>query len=67
MSNDDDVARWLGAKEAGRYLGFSRDWVEVRAHPWQDEPVPGRIRFKKARSDGRRRYYVPDLEAQLEE
>jgi hypothetical protein len=56
---------WLGAKEAGRYIGFSSDWVEVRAMPWQSEPVAGRIRFKRSKSDGRRRYYVPDLEAQL--
>ena len=28
-----DVAMWLGAKEAGRYIGFSADWVEVRAMP----------------------------------
>lgn len=56
---------WLGPKDAGAYLGFSPDWIEVRAHPWQDEPVEGRIRYKCAKSDGRRRYYVPDLEAQL--
>jgi hypothetical protein len=62
-----DVAMWLGAKEAGRYIGFSADWVEVRAMPWESEPVDRRIRFKRSKSDGRRRYYVPDLEAQLEE
>jgi hypothetical protein len=60
-----DIARWLGAADAGRYLGYSRDWVERRALEWQDKPASDRIRYKKARSDGRRRYFVPDLEAQL--
>ena len=64
-----DVAMWLGPKEAERYIGFSADWVEVRAIPWPKDgkPIEGRIRFKKSKSDGRRRYYVPDLEAQLRE
>jgi hypothetical protein len=61
----DDVARWLGPKEAGRYVGYSPEWVEVRATPWEDDPVDGRIRFKLSRSDGRRRYFVPDLRLRL--
>jgi hypothetical protein len=66
MHDVGDIAMWLGSKEAGRYLGFSADWVEVRAIPWQPEYVEGRIRYKTSKTDGRRRYYVRDLEGQLE-
>jgi hypothetical protein len=58
------IAMWLGATDAGRYLGYSATWIEARALKWQDEPMDQRIRYKLAKSDGRRRYYVPDLDAQ---
>jgi hypothetical protein len=62
---EDDILMWLGPKEAGRYLGYSPRWIEVRATPWEKNPVDGRIRFKISKADGRRRYCVPDLELQL--
>lgn len=61
-----DVAMWLGGKAAGLFIGYSRDWVEVRAHPWQKQPVDGRVRYKTMRGSGDRKYYRPDLEAFLE-
>jgi hypothetical protein len=53
---------WLGGKDSGRYIGYSRDWVEIRAYPWQPDHVPDRIRFKKMRKTGDRKYYRPDLD-----
>lgn len=58
----DDVAMWLGGKSAGQYLGYSRDWVEIRAHPWQEEHVPDRIRYKLMRNTRDRKYFRPDLD-----
>lgn len=60
------VSMWLGGRDAGAYLGYSRDWVEIRAIKWQPEHVPGRVRYKKNRQNGDRKYYVPDLEWFLE-
>ena len=62
-----EYSKWLGGKAAGAYIGYSRDWVEVRAVPWPKDglPVPSRIRFKINSENGDRRYYVPDLEVFL--
>jgi hypothetical protein len=57
------ITMWLGGREAGAYVGRSRDWVETWATPWVDEPVSGRIRFKYEGAD--RRYYRPDLDDRL--
>jgi hypothetical protein len=59
------ICMWLGGKDAGIYLGRSRDWVEIRAIPWSDEPVPGRIRYGLDADNGGHRYYVPDLDAMV--
>ena len=58
---------WVGGKDAGAYIGYSRDWVEGRAVEWplDDQPVEGRIRHKYNRENGDRKYYVPDLDAFL--
>ena len=60
---------WLGGKDAGEYLGVSRDFVEERAVAWVDEPVPGMLRYKhmvtKSNGEPIRRYFVPDLDALL--
>ena len=53
----------LGGHDAGAYVGRSRDWVETWAAPWDDKPIPSRIRFKYEGAD--RRYYRPDLDAKL--
>ena len=67
MNIDNDGAMWLGGKDAGRYLGYSRDWVEIRAIEWplDGKPVEGRIRYQYNRENGDRRYYRPDLDAFL--
>ncbi len=56
---------WLGGKDASDYLGYSRDWLEIRALEWpmDDQPVPGRFRYQYNPETGDRRYYVPDLDA----
>jgi hypothetical protein len=45
----------LGGHDAGAYVGRSRDWVETWAAPWDDKPIPSRVRFKYEGAD--RRYY----------
>ena len=64
----NEIATWLGGKEAGQYIGYSRDWIEVRATAWplNGLPVPGRIRYKTVKGCGNRKYYRPDLDAFLE-
>ncbi len=63
----NEIAMWLGGKDAGLYIGYSRDWVECRGLEWplDDKPVPGRIRYKYNQENGNRRYYRPDLDAFL--
>ena len=60
---------FLGGKEAGLLIGFSRDTIERRATPWEDEPVPFKVRYLEAVLDKRgkpvRRYYRPDVLALL--
>lgn len=62
-------ADWRSRSGAADFLDVSTDTIERRAVPWQDEPVPGKIRFKLLRlgEDTRqeRRYYQQDLEALL--
>jgi hypothetical protein len=67
MISENDVAMWLGGKNAGAYLGYSRDWVEVRALPWQPHPIDGRVRYRKMRGSGDRKYFRPDLDLFLED
>ena len=56
-------AIWLGVTDAGKYMRRSSEWIEVRATPWEDEPVQGRFRYKLNPENGDRRYYVADLDA----
>jgi hypothetical protein len=60
---------WLSRKEAARKVSLSVDTIERRSVPWQDEPVPGKLRYKllKLGEDTRqeRRYFEPDVEALL--
>jgi len=60
---------WLSLGGAADYMGVSEDTIGRRAIPWQDAPVPGRVRYKllKLGENTRmeRRYYVPDLETLL--
>jgi hypothetical protein len=64
-----EIAMWLGGKEAGMYIGFSRDYVEDRAVPWRDHHVPYKVRYRHVIGDEggqpTRRYYRPDLDALL--
>jgi hypothetical protein len=60
--------RWLGGKDAALYVGRSRDWLEIRALQWppgskEDQPIRGRVRYKKDVNTGDRRYFVMDLDA----
>lgn len=63
---DINITQWFGGKDAGAYLGYSRDWVEVRALKWEDKPVPGKIRYKTVKGPGDRKYCRADLDAFLE-
>jgi hypothetical protein len=66
MDRSDIITpRWLGGRDAGIYLGKSRDWVEVRALPWQDDPIPGKIRYGVDRDNLERRYFVADLDSMV--
>ena len=60
---------YLGGKEAGLLIGFSRDTIEKRATPWEEEHVPFKIRYVEAVLDKDakpvRRYYKPDVLAFL--
>ena len=60
---------WLSRKGAAEKLDVSVDTIERRAIPWQDYPVPGRLRYKylKLGEETRqeRRYCEEDLEALL--
>ena len=60
---------WLSGKEAGAYIGMSRDYIEDRAVPWPDDDthVPYKVRYQFI-VGGKgavpvRRYYRPDLDA----
>lgn len=62
-------AQWLSLSGAAAFLDVSTETIGRRAIPWpeDDQPVPGRLRWKflKLGEDTRmeRRYYVPDLDA----
>ena len=60
---------WLSRKGAAEKLDVSVDTIERRAIHWQDEPVPGKLRYKylKLGEETRqeRRYCEEDLEALL--
>ena len=60
---------WLSRREAARKISVSVDTIERRSLPWQDEPVPGKLRYKylKLGEDTwrERRYFEPDVEAFL--
>lgn len=61
----NEFSMWLGGRDAAAYLGYSRDWLEIRAIEWplDDKPVEGRFRYQYNRENGDRRYYRPDLDA----
>jgi len=60
---------WLSGKEAGEYIGMSRDYVEDRAVPWPDDDsyVPFKVRYRfivgQKGAVPVRRYFRPDLDA----
>ena len=60
---------WLSRKGAAEKLDVSVDTIERRAIPWQDDPVPGRLRYKHLKlgeeTRQERRYCEEDLEALL--
>ena len=43
---------WLSLKAAAAKVSVSVDTINRRALEWQDEPVPGRIRFKRLKFGG---------------
>lgn len=63
--------RWLKLKSLANLLRVSSDTVERRAIPWQQTPVPHRLRYKWLRLDPtaelERRYYLPDAIRFLQE
>lgn len=65
----DDPRLWMSGKDAGLFVGRSRDAVEKRAVPWVEEYIPKKIRYKFQQMDEggeiERRYYKPDLEGWL--
>ena len=66
---DLDQRLWLRAKSMSQIIDVSRDTIERRGIPWQDHPVPHRLRYKllrlSARVEPERRYYLPDLSTLL--
>jgi len=62
----EDPRVWLSGKDAGLYIGRSRDAVEKRAVPWQDDYVPKKIRYKLLQMDeggeAERRYFKFDFD-----
>jgi hypothetical protein len=60
---------WLSRKGAAEKLDVSVDTIERRAIPWQEDPSPGKLRYKylklgdQTRQD--RRYCEEDLDALL--
>lgn len=67
LPNDPRV--WLGGKDAGLYIGRSRDAVEKRAIPWCEQYVDKKVRYKLLQMDtggeAERRYFKPDLDKWL--
>ena len=55
---------WLSAREAGRKISRSHDYINKRGIPFQDTPVQGLIRFKLL--DGEKRYLEDDIENLLQ-
>ena len=55
----------MGGKESGLLIGFSRNTIEKRATPWEDEHVPFKIRYAQAVLDKGakpvRRYFKQDV------
>ena len=66
----NSINYWLSRREAARKISVSVDSIQRRAIWWQDEPVPGKLRYKllKLGEDTwrERRYFEPDVEALLE-
>jgi hypothetical protein len=64
-----DGSRWLSLGAAARYLDVDESTINRRALPWQDAPVPGKLRWKllKLGDDTRkeRRYVIDDLNSLL--
>ena len=60
---------WMRVIDAASFLGLSSNAVEERAIPWQDEPMPHRLRYKllvlEADAKPRRRCFRQDVEALL--
>lgn len=59
------VRIWLSARLAAKKADVSSDTILRRGIPWQEEPVPGRIRYKNLRlgpgSSAGRRYFDADV------
>jgi len=60
---------WLSVDDAAKKLSVSPDSIYRRAIPWQDRPIPHRIRWKMLKldrdSEEGRRFFEPDVEAML--
>jgi hypothetical protein len=60
---------WLSRKAKAAKISVLGDTIDRRALEWQNERVPGRIRFKRLKLDEdtrqERRYFEPDVEALL--
>ena len=59
--------RWFALSSAAKYLDVSEDTINRRGIPWQECPVPGKLRWKPLKlGEGtrmERRYLRDDLEA----
>jgi len=55
---------WLSARDAGRKISRSHDYINKRGVPWREEATAGRVRFKYL--DGEKRYFEADVENLLE-
>lgn len=61
--------QWFSLSSAAKYLDVSEDTVNRRGIPWQDKPVPGKLRWKLLKlGEGtrmERRYFRDDLDGLL--
>jgi cobalamin-dependent methionine synthase I len=55
---------WLSARDAGKKISRSHDYINKRGVPFQTNPVEGRIRYKML--DDEKRYLEQDVENLLQ-
>lgn len=69
MIDTFEGCRWFALGSAAKFIDVSEDTINRRAIPWQECPVPGKLRWKPLKlGEGtrmERRYFLDDVEALL--